>query len=254
MRAIVLGSGTSAGVPVIGCDCSICQSDDPKNKRTRSSIVVEKGKTRILIDTAPEMRIQIVNAGIRSIDAVMYTHLHADHSAGFDDLRAFWFHSKENMPVYLRDYYMAELKKRFYYAFENTGYLGAVPQTDLRDIPDNSFRIGDIEVEPIDLPHGNVSSTAFLMGSFAYATDFKRFSPEQIANWRGRIHTMVSGIHFGSHNTHSVIPETVALFEELEVKRGIITHLSHDVDYEKHQNDIPHHCEFAYDGMIIDLP
>ena len=256
MRVVILGSGTSAGVPVLGCTCEVCRSTDPKSKRTRASIFVEcSPKQRLLIDTAPEMRLQMLAAGLSRADAVLYTHMHADHTHGFDDLRAFYFHEKSPVPVYLLERYQDEMRQRFSYAFRDTGYIGTKPQIELHTIPENaSFSAAGQSIESIVLPHGNVVSAAFLIGNFAYATDFKAFSAAQIKAWRGRIDTMVaSGIHFGQHPTHSVIPETLALFEALQVRRGILSHLSHDVDHDRDQKRLPPNISFAYDGMIIDL-
>ncbi|SME88068.1 MBL fold metallo-hydrolase [Pseudobacteriovorax antillogorgiicola] len=253
MRVHILGSGTSAGVPVIGCHCEVCQSTEPKNKRTRASIAVEVDGKTILIDTAPEMRLQVVRQGIEAIDAVFYTHMHADHAHGFDDLRAFWFHSKSVLPLYLMPEYEEELKTRFSYAFQDTGYRGAVPQVDVRII-DGDFDFQGLKIETARLHHGSVDSCAFKIGRFAYATDFKKFSEEQIESWRGKIDVMVaSGIHFGEHYTHSVIPETLKLFEDLGVKAGYISHLAHEVEYLRDSERLPSFASLTYDGMIIDL-
>ncbi|MFW7377952.1 MAG: MBL fold metallo-hydrolase [Oligoflexus sp.] len=255
MRVHILGSGTSTGVPVIGCTCEVCQSSDPKNKRTRASIaVVVDEDRRFLIDTAPEMRLQILAAGIPSINAVLYTHMHADHTQGFDDLRAFYFKKRQTIPTYLLAEYEDEFRRRFAYAFEETGYLGAKPQIDLRFIPEKKFVIDEVEIEPIVLPHGHVRSCGFRFGEFAYVTDFKGFSKAQIAAWRGKVKVMVaSGIHFREHGTHSVIPETLDLFAQLGVEKGVISHLSHEVEHTRDRSRLPRCVEFAYDGMVIDL-
>lgn len=255
MRAILLGSGTSTGVPVIGCRCAVCTSDEPKNKRTRASVAVQRGDETILIDTSPEMRLQLLGADIRKLTAVLYTHLHADHVHGFDDLRALFFKNRKPLDVYLLPELIPELKVRFAYAFESTGYIGAVPQVTLKPIPDGLFQVGSFHIEPIRLPHGHVTSCGFRFDNFAYATDFKEFSPEHISKWRGRVHSMIaSGIHFGQHPSHSVIPETIALFQTLGVRRGVLSHLSHDVDYLKHAELLPPQVELGFDGMKIDLP
>lgn len=254
MEIIILGSGTSAGVPVIGCHCEVCDGLEPKNQRSRASIaIIYRGKT-ILIDTAPELRIQLRKAKIDRADAILYTHLHADHLHGFDDIRAFGFTDSTPVPVYLRDTYMEELTTRFSYAFQDTGYKGARPIVELRRIDSQPFNFLDIEIDPIELPHGSVTTSAFRIDNFAYATDFKRFSLEQIERWKGKIHTMIaSGIHFGQHDTHSVIPETIDLFDKLEVQRGIISHLAHQVDYVRDSPKLPKHVEFAYDDMRVVL-
>lgn len=254
MKAVLLGSGTSTGVPVIGCRCSVCTSQHPRNQRTRASVAVQSDEQTILIDTSPEMRLQLLSADIRRLRAVVYTHLHADHVHGFDDLRAFYFKNHKPLDVYLLPELIPEMKTRFAYAFEATGYQGAVPQVILHPIPEGPFTIGPFEVDPIRLPHGHVTTCGFRFENFVYATDFKAFPQKGIERWRGRVDTMIaSGIHFGQHPSHSVIPETLKLFEDLAVRRGILSHLSHDVDYAKHAHLLPPYAEFGFDGMTIDL-
>lgn len=255
MKAIILGSGTSTGVPVIACSCAVCLSDHPRNKRTRASIAVQKGGETLLIDTSPEMRLQVLAAKISKISAVLYTHLHADHVHGFDDLRAFHFVNRQPLDVYMLPELIPEFKSRFHYAFEDTGYKGAIPQVQLHSIPEGPFEIGPFKIEPVRLPHGHVTTCGFRFENFAYATDFKEFPRRVIDRWRGKIHSMVaSGIHFGQHASHSVIPETIALFEDLRVKRGVLSHLAHEVEYIEHSACLPPQVELAFDGMTIDLP
>ncbi len=251
MRVTLLGTGTSTGVPVIGCRCAVCTSDSPYNKRTRTSLALNVNDKNIIFDTSPEFRLQVLRADIRTLRAVIYTHIHADHCHGFDDLRAFYFQGKEAVPCYLGREHEKEFKSRFSYAFEDTGYLGAKPQIDLRMIPQRSpFHIDELEIDFLRLPHGNVVSYAYRVGRFAYATDFKKFAPEQIAQWQGKIDTMVaSGIHFGEHATHSTIPETIELFQKLKVREGIITHIAHDVDHVRDEARLPPGIRFGYDGM-----
>ncbi len=255
MRVTILGSGTSTGVPVIGCQCAICTSTDSRNQRTRASIMVSEDDRNLLIDTAPELRLQILKNGFRTLGGVLYSHLHADHSAGFDDLRAFYFKNRRPLEIYMLPEYIPELKTRFSYAFVDTGYGGIKPQVDPRPIEDgNIFVAAGFTVDPARLDHGHASSCGFRIGNFAYVTDFKNFPKEKIKEWRGKIDVMVaSGIHFGTHTSHSVIPETLQLFDDLGVKRGILSHLAHDVDYVEHQRLLPNFAEFAYDGMTIDV-
>ncbi|MES2744761.1 MAG: MBL fold metallo-hydrolase [Bdellovibrionota bacterium] len=254
MRVTILGSGTSTGVPVIGCTCSVCKSPHIKNKRTRASIMVSTRNRNLLIDTSPELRLQILNNGFTTIDAVLYSHMHADHTAGFDDLRAFYFQSRSSLDIYMLPEYIEEIKGRFAYAFVDTGYTGIRPQVNPFPIFDEPFTVAGITVDPVRVEHGHVDSCGFRIGNFAYVTDFKNFPQAKIEEWRGKVDVMVaSGIHFGTHPTHSVIPETLQLFDDLGVKRGILSHLAHDVDTVEHQRLLPNFAEFAYDGMTIDV-
>ncbi len=252
---IILGSGTSTGVPVVGCECEVCQSTNPCDKRMRSSIFLTNKQTnkKILIDTTPDLRTQLLNNKINSTDYLLFTHTHADHCHGFDDLKPLFFY-KETKPikVWATKIHIKELKQRFSYIFQQTGYQGIVPILHEmgEDELQNEFKEQDFEY--FSLPHGLTQSTAFRWGNFAYATDFKSFPEPLIKSWKGKIDIMVaSGIMHKSHHSHSSVSETVELFKKLEVKQGYITHISHKVSHEKDSQNLPSHIKFAYDGMII---
>lgn len=254
-RITVLGSGTSTGVPVIGCTCAVCLSTNPRNNRTRASIMLtlENGES-IVVDTGPEFRIQALRAGLKRLKHVIYTHTHADHLHGFDDLRAFWFHSRESVVCHISSEHEAELRERFSYAFHPTGYQGIKPQVELEVFQDERrFAAAGLTIEPSLLPHGDTTSAALRIGRFVYATDFKSVPNPVKDRWRGQIDLMIaSGVHFGPHRTHSTIPETLALFQDLRVKQGIITHLAHEVEIDRDSALLPLNVQYAYDGMAID--
>lgn len=250
----ILGSGTSTGVPVIGCACATCTSDDPLDKRTRSSLLIEvAGRRPIIIDTSPDFRAQVLRAGIKELGAVLYTHLHADHTHGFDDVRAFSFVDGRVIPCYIAERYLGEFKSRFAYAFHDTGYQGSRPLVEMRGlIEGRPFVVEGLSFLPVAMPHGHVSSTGYRLGKFVYITDFKVLPAELRQAWRGQIDTMVaSGIHMGAHQTHSNIPETIKLFEDLQVRRGIITHLAHEARRPEIEKILPSHVRLAHDGLKL---
>lgn len=252
----VLGSGTSTGVPVIGCKCSVCVSKDSYNIRGRASVAIEiKDFGQIVIDTGPEFRLQVLREDISKLAAVFYTHLHADHCAGLDDLRAFSFKDKSSIPVYISKEFEAELRSRFYYVFEETGYRGSKPKLDLNLLTEGPIaELHPLDIEMFRLPHGSIMTSAFRIERFFYATDFKKITDSQISKLRGKIDVAImSGIHFGEHESHSTVPETIAWMNKLEVKRGWITHLAHNIDYFRDRDKLPNHIEFAYDGLKIEL-
>lgn len=254
----ILGCGTSTGVPVLGCSCQVCVGGNERNQRWRTSIALQTPSGQpLVVDTGPEFRLQALRAGLGTLQRVIYTHIHADHVHGFDDLRGLYFNNQKPISCWLHPDYIKELRHRFHYAFEDTGYLGGRPEIKLISLPDNHgvFSVGDMEVETFLVPHGNALTNIFRFGRFGYATDFKYFTDEVIRAWRGKLHTLVaSGLRWKDHKTHSTIPETLELFEKLDVQRGIITHMSHDVDYAKDSEKMPSGVELAYDGMQLTIP
>jgi phosphoribosyl 1,2-cyclic phosphate phosphodiesterase len=252
----VLGSGTSTGVPVVGCDCEVCVSKNTKNQRSRASILLkDKSGELLVVDTGPDFRTQALAAGIRRLRHVFYTHIHADHCHGFDDLRAFYFHSGQSVTCHVPRTFEAEFRSRFRYAFENTGYQGTAPQVEIQPFEPGPLHVGPFSLEVAMFPHGNVHTAGFRWGRFAYVTDFKSFPNDVMTRWAGSIDVMVaSGNNFDlTHPTHSTVQETAEIMQKLGVKRGAIGHLSHDVDYRMHNSGLPEGVELAYDGMSIDL-
>jgi phosphoribosyl 1,2-cyclic phosphate phosphodiesterase len=253
-EVVILGSGTSTGIPVIGCDCAICTSKDPRNNRLRASILLQTdtGKN-VIVDTGPDFRTQVLREGLTHLDAILYTHLHADHCFGFDDTRAFGFKGRGPIPCYIASDHVDEFYERFAYAFKDTGYAGAKPKMQLHSMDAHqSFDLFGIETEMAKVAHGEVQTSVFRFDNFAYATDFKCFSPDLIERWCGRIDTLVvSGIHFKTHPSHSVIPESIELAQKLKVRRTYITHISHYVDHERDSELLPAGVAFAYDGLRL---
>ncbi len=207
-----------------------------------------------MIDTGPDFRMQMLRAGVRSLKDVLYTHTHADHCHGFDDLRAFYFSSREEVACHVAEQHCPDFRQRFSYAFEDTGYLGTKPQVVLRPFTSKAFKLGALTVEPAFVPHGHTETAVFKIGRFAYATDFKQFPDSLIHKWRGQIDTMVaSAIRFGQHPTHSCVDETLALFQALAVKRGYLTHIAHELRHAIDEAKLPPHVRMAYDGLEFEV-
>lgn len=254
IKVTILGCGPSQGIPILACECPVCTSTHPRNKRLRSSILIETetGKT-ILVDTTPDLREQLLRTKTKRIDAVIFTHIHSDHCHGVDDLRPFYFLQGSPIPAYIHGSHVGEFKARFAYMFGDSQYQGATLKLDLRDIPAAPFDVCGLSVEPICMPHGGEISVGMKIGRFAYATDFKAFTSEQVAKWRGKIDVMIaSGLRYTEHPSHSSVPETLSLFNELQVKRGIVSHMTHEVDYPTGVAELPIGRELAYDGMTVD--
>lgn len=209
----------------------------------------------IVIDTGPDFRVQMLRHRVKKLLHVFYTHIHADHCHGFDDIRAFYFGTGKPMQCYVPEVHAAAFKSRFDYVFQDMGYLGTKPQVVLHEVGEGTFEVMGYPIETVLLPHGSSTSMAFRLGSFAYATDFKEFPQDLQKRWKGKLHTLVaSGVRYRPLPTHSTLPETAILMENLQVEKGIISHLNHDIDHGMAQKDLSPSLNLAYDGMVIDVP
>ena len=259
MRLVILGSGTSFGVPVIGCDCAVCQSDDPRDRRTRVAAVIEgSNANRVLIDTPPELRLQLVDAGIPSVDAVLYTHDHADHVHGIDDLRAISIRRTENLPVYGPPDSLDRIKERFSYIFDadaapRTGT--SVPKLSLEALkPGIAVSVAGIEVTPIEVSHGyGMIVYGYRFGEIAYLTDAKEIPREGIEALMGVRRLVVNGLFKRSHPTHLSISEACDLAATVGAEKTYLTNLTHETGHEELLDSLPDGVEPAFDGLIIEL-
>lgn len=250
MEITFLGTGTSHGVPVITCDCAVCRSSNYKNKRTRSSLWVRKGKTSILIDTATEFRLQALQAQIQKVDGVLYTHCHADHVFGFDDLRVFSKLTKKSIPVYGNEPTIRELREVFSYVFRETQAGGGKPEVETIII-DGPLQIGDIRVQPIPIFHGALPILGYRLGSLAYLTDCSYIPPESIELLQS-LDTLILGVvRYEPHSTHMHVQQALELVQKLQVKRTYFTHISHLLEHEKTDRNLPPMVCMAYDGLEI---
>lgn len=254
MKVTVLGSGTSSGVPTIGCKCETCTSTDPKDQRYRTSIWIETDTTSIVIDTSSDFRAQCLQMGIQRLDAVVYTHHHFDHIAGFDDLRAFNFVQRAPMPIYLMEETLAHMKRIFSYAFTPRGDTGSSrPIIDTYIIDRTPFTIGEIELIPLPLRHGSIRVNGYRIGDFAYCTDCNEIDPttrEQLAGVRVLI---LDALRYDEHPTHFTIDQAIAVAQELGIEQTYFTHIAHDILHKRTEESLPAGFNLAYDGLRIAL-
>ncbi|MDF1752456.1 MAG: MBL fold metallo-hydrolase [Verrucomicrobiales bacterium] len=255
---IFLGTGTSIGVPVIGCDCAVCTSDDPKNKRLRSSILVRSPEGTIVVDTGPDFRQQCLRENITHIDGVIYTHPHTDHIMGFDDLRRFTVGTDASLDIYARPSCMSRLKASFDYAFNGQnkyyGYLKPVSHPI-----DGPFSLCGWTITPLEVKHGKVETIGFHFSSesgerFAYIPDAKTISDKALDIIKDTPLLILDGLQMGPHNTHLSIPESIKIAHEVGAKCTWLTHFSCRVDYRELEPDLPHDINLAWDGLTLSLP
>ncbi len=256
LDVVILGSGTSTGVPVLGCRCRVCTSPNPRNHRTRCSALVRFGERAILIDTATDLRQQALREKVRGIDAVLYTHTHADHLHGIDDLRTFSNHASEPIPIYGDGATLGRIASSFGYIFSDDPEQGYRPKLERRliDPAHAPFDLFGLTVEPIPLTHGRGASLGYRIGPFAYLTDCNAIPPASAARLRGLDALVIDALRFAPHATHFNIDGAIAAARALGARRTFLTHLSHDVDYGRHASQLPDGIAFAYDGLRLRVP
>jgi len=254
MRVVILGTATSYGVPVIGCRCATCTSSDPRNKRTRASAYVESDEgAHLLLDSGPEMRLQLLREGVTQVDAVLYTHLHADHTAGIDDLKAFNARLGGMLPCFGDAGTGASLKERFAYAFAGTPWVGLIPHIGFTAVDTSPFHVGGTCIQPIPMRHGAIRSTGYRIGNFAYLTDTSAVPASSIALLRGVEVLVVDALRWESHPTHLSVPEALALIEAVSPQRAFLTHVGHTLEHEATNQKVGPRTQVAYDGLRLDL-
>jgi phosphoribosyl 1,2-cyclic phosphate phosphodiesterase len=251
-RAILLGTGTSQGVPVIGCTCMVCRSNDPRDHRLRTSLFLDLDGTSVVIDAGPDFRQQMLTHKIDKLDAVLITHEHNDHVAGLDDVRPFNFRQQCHMPIYATDYVMGQLVARYSYAFADNPYPGS-PRMQLHKVDfDSPFRLGGMEVLPIRVEHGGVPVMGYRFGDLVYVTDAKSIAPEELDKMRGARYLILNALRIHPHYSHLHLEEAIALATSLDVEQTWFTHISHDMGpYEQVSKMLPGGFQLGYDGLEI---
>jgi phosphoribosyl 1,2-cyclic phosphate phosphodiesterase len=253
-RVLVLGSGTSQGVPMIGCDCATCRSTDPRDTRLRPSILIEiGGGASVLVDTTPDLRLQALAHGVRRIDAILYTHSHADHVMGLDDVRRFNWLQRETIPCYGDARTLADVRRIFSYAFEPAPAKGGgIPRIALFPI-EGEFSIGGATFVPVPLMHGDRQILGYRLGSFAYLTDCSAVPEPSWALLRGITTVVVDALRERPHPTHFSLNEALAVVDRLAVGRAYFTHMCHDLPHAATCARLPAGVELAYDGLAFDI-
>lgn len=254
MKIRVLGSGTSQGVPVIACNCEVCTSDDPKDNRLRTSILVESDSTTVVIDTGPDFRAQMLASHVQNLDAVLFTHEHKDHVAGLDDVRAFNFKQKgKAMKVYATPRVQEALKREFAYVFDDNPYPG-IPKIELLDLGDEQIKIGDLEFEPINVMHYKLPVKAFRIKDFAYVTDANYISEQEKEKLKNLKVLILTALRIEKHISHYNLEEAIELIKELKPQKAYFTHISHLMGkHKKVEELLPPDMHLCYDGLEIKL-
>jgi phosphoribosyl 1,2-cyclic phosphate phosphodiesterase len=253
LKITFLGTGTSSGVPMIGCDCEVCSSTDKKDKRLRSSILVQSAKTSLIVDTGPDFRYQVLRENIRHLDAVLFTHPHKDHLAGLDDIRAFNFFSKQPMQVYADSLTEEAVRRDFYYAFSDTKYPG-IPEINMNTITLSPFTVGDIPVVPILVWHFKMPVMGYRFGKFTYITDANRIDDAEKEKIKGSDVLVLNALRKTEHISHFNLSQAIELAQELKPKQTFFTHISHQLG--KHgevEAELPDHIHLAYDRMVLEV-
>lgn len=257
-EVVFLGTGTSVGVPALGCTCDVCVSDDPMNQRTRCAIAVRLSDATILVDTPPDLRMQLLREKIPLIHSVLYTHEHADHLFGLDDLRLFPFRLGTPVPLYCDEKVEQRIRKSFDYAFQDREptHPGATPRLEFRMIDESTpFEVHGIQVTPIPIKHGpHFDVLGFRFGDFAYCTDTNEIPPESKELLRGLDTFVLGALRHRPHPTHFNLEQALEVVEELKPKRTFFTHISCELDFHATNEILPAGIQLAYDGLRLPIP
>jgi phosphoribosyl 1,2-cyclic phosphate phosphodiesterase len=255
MRATltVLGSGTSVGVPMIGCDCAVCQSPDPRDRRTRPSVLMSYNDHHVVIDTTPDFREQALRERMVQLDAVLYTHTHADHILGIDDLRPLTYHHKAGkVPLYATPDACEFLRKMFPYIFQPTYKFGGLPQVELHPI-EGPVELFGATFEPLTVIHGETPILGFRFGSAAYLTDHSEVPPATIEKLRDLDILFLDALRYTPHPTHSTVQQSLKIVEQVKPRRAFFTHICHDLPHAATEATLPSGVHMAFDGMKLEF-
>ena len=253
MIVTFLGTGTSQGVPVIACTCPVCNSIDFKDKRLRSAIHMQTDTTSIIVDIGPDFRQQVLREQIPTLDAILLTHEHKDHTAGLDDVRSYNFKQNKDMPVYGKKEVLEQLRTEFQYIFNGTKYPG-VPRVELMEITNTGFTVKNVAIEPIEVLHHKLPVFGFKVADFAYITDAKTISDKEKNKLRELDVLVLNALQHNAHISHLTLEEALELIEELKPKEAYLTHISHNLGLTRDvELTLPENVHLAYDGLKLNL-
>ncbi len=253
-KLTILGSGTSQGVPVIGCTCRVCRSSDPRDKRLRTAALISWNGVNVAIDCGPDFRQQMLSAKVSSLAAVLITHEHNDHIIGLDDVRPFNFMAHQDMPVYAAPKVGVEIKKRFAYIFEANPYPGA-PRIVLKELSKHeTLQFHNLSIQPVEVIHGRLPVLGFRIGSLAYITDAKVIPAEEQKKLYHLDTLVINALHHSAHHSHLNLEEALELIQKLQPKKAYLTHLSHKMGlYDQIEAQLPPGVHLSYDGLELDF-
>ncbi len=253
VKITVLGSGTSVGVPTIGCHCAVCTSTDPRDNRLRPSILIGYEGHAVLVDTPPDFRTQALRAKIERIDAILFTHAHADHLMGLDDVRPFNFRQKERIPIYAAAPTMEAIRRCFAYVFLEIQRSTNVPKLDTHLIDGSPFDLFGLTFVPVPILHGDETIYGFRFGNAAYLTDHSGIPEESYALLENLDVLFLDALRYKPHPTHSTVERSLSTVERLKPRRAYFTHISHDLGHERVESMLPPNVRLAYDGLEIEV-
>ncbi|HLM99706.1 MAG TPA: MBL fold metallo-hydrolase [Bryobacteraceae bacterium] len=251
VKITVLGSGTSVGVPTPGCDCAVCRSTDPRDNRLRPSVLLQYGGHNVVIDTTPDFRTQVLRAHLNRLDAVLFTHSHADHIMGLDDVRPFNFRQQARIPIFASAETLGALQRVFQYIFNVGEQQSSVPQLEIHNINGGAFDLFGQDFTPVRLLHGRNSIYGFRFGRAAYLTDHSEIPPESMEQLRGLDVLFLDALRHRPHPTHSTVEHSLRTVEQLAPRRAFFTHICHDLPHQETEDALPRNIRLAYDGLEI---